>query len=236
MNLNNEVKEICNNKDIKLNVDKIIKNLLCYLCGGIYRNPHTFSECTDTFCKACIYKYFMKNKKKNECPKCLTNLGGRPFDSLIFDNSLNTLINIIYPELEEKENLLSTNLEKLYMNEELLSIDDKIDNDIRNVNFNDYDDCLQVRLEPDETIEESEDLLIPNIVLPKELRTIYLKRFIFRNIKTKCKNENNVILSYDNCIIDDEDLSIDDLIKLFGIGVNGITLIKYSLRDISTND
>jgi hypothetical protein len=233
MNLDKENKEIRNNNRVKLDLEKIVKNLLCYLCGGIFRNPHTFSECTDTFCKACIYKYFLENRKKIECPKCLTNLGGRPFDSLIFDNSLNTLINIIFPEYEEKESLISNTLERLFIES---SVCEDTNNKTEDLVFNHNEDCLQVRLESEETMEITEDLVIPMILIPKELKSISLKKFIWNYLKNKCKSENDIILSYDNCTIDDEDLSVEDLIKLYGIGNNEITSIKYSLKDNKSND
>lgn len=33
--------------------------LKCHLCNGFLRNAHTINECMCSFCKACIYKYFM---------------------------------------------------------------------------------------------------------------------------------------------------------------------------------
>jgi len=236
MNLDKEEQEICNYNAVSLDLEKIVKNLLCYLCGGIFRNPHTFSECTDTFCKACIYKYFLKNRKKIECPKCLTNLGGRPFDSLIFDNTLNTLINIIFPEYEEKESQISNTLERLFIQDDEPSDCEETNNKTEDLVFNHKEDCLQVRLEPEVAIEITEDLVVPIILIPKELKTISLKKFICNYLKNKTICENDILLSYDNCLIDDEDLSVEDLIKLYGIGNNKITSIKYSLRDWKSND
>lgn len=37
---------------------EVLEHITCSLCKGVYRNPHTFSECMCTFCKCCIQKYF----------------------------------------------------------------------------------------------------------------------------------------------------------------------------------
>ena len=35
--------------------------LKCSICTGFFRDAHTINECLDTFCKACIIKYFLED-------------------------------------------------------------------------------------------------------------------------------------------------------------------------------
>jgi hypothetical protein len=96
---------------LKIDLDKLKKYITCPLCDGIFRTPITINECMHTFCKACLFKEIYNNPNSCKCPKCFTNLGGKPMESFIFDNSINSLINIIFPEYEviDKENT-----EKMY--------------------------------------------------------------------------------------------------------------------------
>lgn len=86
-----------------INIDKakLVSYLKCPLCSGIFRTPTTINECMHTFCKSCIYKYFYSNPLKDSCPMCATKLGGKPLDTLIFDNSLSVLVEILFPEFEK---------------------------------------------------------------------------------------------------------------------------------------
>ena len=92
---------------IKLNKEKLLKLLKCPLCKGFYRTPYTINECMHTFCRSCIFKYFGSSVQRETCPVCETKIGGRPMDSLIFDNYLDSLLNILFPKFEEidKENI-----------------------------------------------------------------------------------------------------------------------------------
>lgn len=60
--------------------------LKCSLCQGFLRNAHTINECMCSFCKACIYKYFLQDPKREKCPNCKTeSLGGRPLKNVVSD-------------------------------------------------------------------------------------------------------------------------------------------------------
>ncbi|MFN9942850.1 MAG: hypothetical protein ACK56I_25625 [bacterium] len=48
------------------------------MCTGFLRDAHTINECLDTFCKSCIFKYFLEDNNRETCPKCQTHLGGKP--------------------------------------------------------------------------------------------------------------------------------------------------------------
>ena len=92
---------------IKLDKEKLVNLLKCPLCKGFYRTPYTINECMHTFCRSCIFKYFCSSIQRETCPVCETKIGGRPMDSLIFDNYLDSLLNILFPQFEEldKENI-----------------------------------------------------------------------------------------------------------------------------------
>ena len=94
------------NSTVQINKETLYQLLTCPLCNGIYRTPYTINECMHTFCKSCIYKWFVGSVQKESCPVCKTKIGGRPIDSLIFNNNLETLLNILFPQFEEidKEN------------------------------------------------------------------------------------------------------------------------------------
>ena len=62
--------------------------LKCTICTGFFRDAHTINECLCSFCKACIYKYFCADAKRENCPKCQTSLGGKPLKSVIADTTL----------------------------------------------------------------------------------------------------------------------------------------------------
>ena len=51
----------------------------------------------DTFCKNCIYQYFMKDATREACPKCEIHLGGRPLENLIADQTIQQIVDMLYP-------------------------------------------------------------------------------------------------------------------------------------------
>jgi hypothetical protein len=85
---------------IKIDNAKLVSYLTCPLCEGIFRCPYTINECMCTFCQACIYKYFKMNPLVDKCPKCQINIGGKPFETLIYDNSISMLVEILFPEFD----------------------------------------------------------------------------------------------------------------------------------------
>ena len=99
--LENSSKEINQYSSIHINKQGLLDLLKCPLCKGYYRTPFTINECMHTFCRSCIFKYFGTSNQREQCPICNTKVGGRPTDSLIFDNYLDSLINILFPEFEE---------------------------------------------------------------------------------------------------------------------------------------
>jgi len=99
------------NEVINIDKEKLVSYLKCPLCKGIFRTPCTINECMHTFCRSCIYKHFYSNTKDDKCPVCKIKLGGKPLDTLIFDNSISQMIEILFPEFEQldRDNLVSKN-------------------------------------------------------------------------------------------------------------------------------
>lgn len=91
-------------KNPKLDIESLIKLLQCHLCKGIFRDPFTITECNHIYCKACIYQYFNSANNNNSCPICSIDLGSKPLDCLISDHTTASLINILFPEFEAKDN------------------------------------------------------------------------------------------------------------------------------------
>ncbi len=89
------------NESVQINKTSLIDYLKCPLCKGFYRKPFTINECMHTCCKSCICKWYNESNQRETCPVCDTKIGGRPMDSLIFDNNLASLIDILFPEFEE---------------------------------------------------------------------------------------------------------------------------------------
>jgi E3 ubiquitin-protein ligase DRIP len=102
-------------KDV-INIDKqkLVSYLQCPLCKGIFRCPMTINECMHTFCKVCIYRHFYSNVNVDSCPSCNTKLGGKPLDTLIFDNSIASLVEIIFPEFDEIDKEACVRILKIY--------------------------------------------------------------------------------------------------------------------------
>eukprot|EP01112_Ceratiomyxa_fruticulosa_P004178 TRINITY_DN1457_c0_g2_i1.p1 TRINITY_DN1457_c0_g2~~TRINITY_DN1457_c0_g2_i1.p1 ORF type:complete len:375 (-),score=101.38 TRINITY_DN1457_c0_g2_i1:120-1151(-) len=74
--------------------------LVCSICMGYFRDPHTIKECLHTFCKVCIFRYLSEN---SDCPICGISLSPFPFEYVRFDRTLCSLINNIFPQLLEQD-------------------------------------------------------------------------------------------------------------------------------------
>ena len=77
--------------------------LKCPLCTGFFRDAHTINECLDTFCKSCIYKHFYEDQNRESCPKCGTHLGGRPLETIISDQTIQKIVDLLYPQFKQKD-------------------------------------------------------------------------------------------------------------------------------------
>jgi len=76
-------------------------HLVCAICSGYYRDPHTITECLHAFCKSCIYVAFYGGAR--HCPTCHVDLGPDPFRTVLPDRTLQELVGIIFPGLEDAD-------------------------------------------------------------------------------------------------------------------------------------
>ncbi|TDH71427.1 uncharacterized protein CCR75_005982 [Bremia lactucae] len=84
---------------------ELSEHLGCAICHGILRDAHTIRDCLHSFCKSCIYRYFLV-KGSRICPKCKKLLSPRPIASLIMDQKLQQVVDHIFPDFQEQEVLL----------------------------------------------------------------------------------------------------------------------------------
>ena len=69
------------------------------LCGGYFRDAHTITECLHTFCKSCLLKSFAAGN--TTCPHCAVSLGPHPANGILFDRTLQALVDKVFTDLEE---------------------------------------------------------------------------------------------------------------------------------------
>eukprot|EP00850_Spirogloea_muscicola_P006848 SM000033S12369 [mRNA] locus=s33:573555:576237:+ [translate_table: standard] len=74
----------------------VVDCLTCPLCGRLFNEATTVSECLHTFCRACIYGSLQEGED-NFCPRCNFSLGGVPFEKLRADRQLSDVIAKLFP-------------------------------------------------------------------------------------------------------------------------------------------
>jgi len=186
---------------IKLNKEKLLKLLKCPLCKGFYRTPYTINECMHTFCRSCIFKYFGSSIQRETCPICKTKIGGRPMDSLIFDNYLDSLLNILFPQFEELD---KENIKLLYKT------------------FRDIGSPLQGD-------EEEAKMKMPNIKIfinPENIKEnkftgvfLFQKNFNIETMKKLIKERTGKIMDIGNICVKYKDKELDDNLSLEDIDI-----------------
>lgn len=88
----------------------MLEYLTCWLCKGMYRDAHTINECMCTFCKGCIYKFFLENPNRNKCPQCKCELGGKPLDAIVKDITLQNIADWLIPDFKQRDDKLKSDL------------------------------------------------------------------------------------------------------------------------------
>ena len=81
----------------------MLKYLTCFLCKGVYRDAHTINECMCTFCRNCIVSYFQESNTRSKCPNCKHDIGGKVFDKIIKDVTLQNITDWVLPQFKERE-------------------------------------------------------------------------------------------------------------------------------------
>lgn len=194
--------------NMKINKEELINLLKCQLCLGIFRTPTTINECMHSFCKSCIYKWFYEpgSPTKDSCPVCGIKLGGRPLDTLIFDNSLSLLVDILFPDFEQID---KENTKKMFTvfreNGESLPGDEEANNSKPQI---------KIYLHPLET--EDSNLLLPEIdsviMVPKIFDIKSMKDYLKQKIDV---GESDISITYKNQEMPDN-YKMDEIDRLYG--------------------
>ena len=97
-------------QDVPVTIRELNQFLVCPLCKGYFREPYTVTECLHTFCKSCLFKELHKNLRLvpplKECPECGEDLGRYPFNSVLYDGKLQTVMDCCLPHLAEQDAVL----------------------------------------------------------------------------------------------------------------------------------
>lgn len=188
--IKDEYEEIYNST-VKINKTELINLLKCSICKGIFRTPTTINECMHTFCRSCIYKHFypVGAGTKDYCPACGVKLGGRPIDTLIFDNSLALLVDIVFPEFERMD---KENEKKMY--DAFRSNKEKLPGDDEEVKNN--RPTTLIYLHPLETGDERTTLPRtdpPSIFVARNMNIESMKKYLEQKIDV---SEKKIIIIY----------------------------------------
>jgi len=95
------IQPIVDGRNITFKTRILNQYLVCSLCMGYYRDAMTIKECLHTFCKSCIYKYFVDCG--SACPHCEVRLGTNPYELIKYDRQIQAIVDKIFPELEVKD-------------------------------------------------------------------------------------------------------------------------------------
>jgi Zinc finger, C3HC4 type (RING finger) len=90
---------------VVFDVEKIREQVICTLCGGLFREPYTTLKCYHTFCKSCLAAALFSGRD-NTCPRCDLYLGRQVEISKLAlpDRTLETLIDhVFFPEIAKAD-------------------------------------------------------------------------------------------------------------------------------------
>ncbi|TYZ61760.1 hypothetical protein PybrP1_001086 [[Pythium] brassicae (nom. inval.)] len=99
---------LADTRTVTLALAPLVEHLGCVLCSGLLRDAHTIPECLHSFCKSCIFRYFLVQCDPNapSCPKCAMALSARPIATLISDQRLQDVVDRIFPEHKARDAVL----------------------------------------------------------------------------------------------------------------------------------
>jgi hypothetical protein len=92
---------VCEPGMVYLNLEDLNPHLVCQICQGYFRDAHTIMECLHTFCKSCLLKEFYQGMRA--CPRCNVELGPNPLHVMLYDRTMQELVNKILPHLESED-------------------------------------------------------------------------------------------------------------------------------------
>jgi Zinc finger, C3HC4 type (RING finger) len=99
---------------VVFDVENIQEQVICTLCGGLFREPYTTLKCYHTFCKSCLAAALFSDSD-NTCPRCDLYLGRQVEISKLAlpDRTLETLIDhVFFPEIAKADRELEADFYK----------------------------------------------------------------------------------------------------------------------------
>lgn len=168
-------------KTIKLSVKELNQHLSCKICDGYFRDAHTIPDCLHTFCKICLFKEFSKRTSRDAkyCPLCNTNLGSNPWSKVIFDRTLQAIVDKIFPQfaLEDDE-------DEKKINENINSVKRELENDQQE------NSSKKVKYDPSKEDDQLKDTITIRVVpssaedIPVSKRLPFLTKPLLKTIST----------------------------------------------------
>jgi len=230
------IEPILDGRNITFKTRILNQYLLCSLCMGYFKDAHTIMECLHTFCKSCIYKYFLEN---SECPTCGISLKPFPMQTIRVDRTLQSIVDKIFPQLLLKD----LQEEKFFYVERGLPIPDALleeeNKAAPSIPTVDNQPPPSKRLKKGEAhkriyndeiaFELSLDAACTDIDLPKldkpfirtsaKITVFHLKKFLSKKLNLKTANE--VEITYRGEVLGSEH-SLEYILKTRGMEPNGI--------------
>jgi len=94
------IEPILDGRNITFKTRILNEYLLCSLCMGYFKDAFTIMECLHSFCKSCIYKYFVEN---SQCPTCEISLKPFPMLTIRVNRTLQSIVDKIFPQVLLKD-------------------------------------------------------------------------------------------------------------------------------------
>ncbi|KAK3040486.1 hypothetical protein RJ639_028771 [Escallonia herrerae] len=150
------------------------KDVQCPICLGIIKKTRTVMECMHRFCRECIDKSMRLGN--NECPACRTHCASRR--SLRDDPRYDTLIELLYPDIEKSEE------EELTFHEEEVTRNKQIQATIAQISRRQSEALIRKRAMGKETATASTGRL------PRSCRNAYARRKTNRSAENHGSDDN----------------------------------------------
>ncbi|KAL9189446.1 hypothetical protein ACHAXT_009121 [Thalassiosira profunda] len=187
---------------IDVPVSNLRAHLICSLCKGYFRDPHTVADCLHTFCRSCLILFLWKEKRC--CPTCNGRLGPDPFNpsttgecarEIVPDHTLRDIVNKIFPEMkaqedEEERTFYSQRgieLKPEYLQEERAR--KRAGRKYHHSPTKKMNDAMDVRLEPDSHPPHSHQKMMPlrepHLLLTGSAKISTLKKYLVQKLGLK---------------------------------------------------
>ena len=86
-----KLSDFASNSSISDGLSSMVKEFTCAICHELFVRAHTLS-CSHTFCEQCIYNWLKKN---NMCPLCVKAVIEKPVHSIVLDNAISRLVELL---------------------------------------------------------------------------------------------------------------------------------------------